>query len=142
LSFQEEHINPLDLDSDIAVGLALPLANPSGGGFALNYTTMDQAKTNLRNLLKTNKGERYMQPEFGADLISVLFEPNTDEIIEKLKNKVTQAVENWLPYISIKTFVVTGSEHNIKLDINFIINNNEFNSESITLTLPIPAGTI
>jgi phage baseplate assembly protein W len=83
-----------------------------------------------------------MQPEFGADLISVLFEPNTDEIIEKLKNKVTQAVENWLPYISIKTFVVTGSEHNIKLDINFIINNNEFNSESITLTLPIPAGTI
>jgi phage baseplate assembly protein W len=136
----QQHIDPLDLNSDVAVGLSLPMANPSGGGFALNYTTMEQAKDNLRNLLKTNRGERYMQPLFGADIISVLFEPNTEDIVDKLRDKVTEAVNFWLPYISIKTFTATGNEHNITLNINFIINNNEFDVANITLALQTPEG--
>ena len=139
-----KHINPLDLsiNSDVAVGVALPLANPTGGGFALNYTTMEQAKTNLRNLLKTNKGERYMQPDYGADLISVLFEQNTESAEEKLRTKITDAVNFWLPYVSIKSFTIKRNEHNMNLDINFIINDNEFDSANITLTLPVPEGSV
>ena len=81
-----------------------------------------------------------MQPDFGADLISVLFEPNTEDIVEKLKTKVTNAVNFWLPYITIKTFTVKGNEHTISLNMTFIINNNAFSTESLTLTLPIPEG--
>ena len=138
---QERRIDPLDLESNVAVGVALPLANPKGGGFALNYTTLEQAKTNLRSLLKTNGGERYMQPFFGADLHSVLFEQNTDVLIEQLKNKINEAVEYWLPYVTIKTLEVSRKEHTINLNINFIINENEWDVASITLKYAIPEGS-
>ena len=37
----------------------------SGGSvFALSYSTEEQALSNLKNLLATNRGERYMQPRF------------------------------------------------------------------------------
>ena len=138
MAHKERRIDPLDLEANIAVGVALPLANPKGGGFALNYTTLEQAKTNLRSLLKTNRGERYMQPLFGADLMSALFEPNTDDLIERLRDKINEAVAQWLPYVSIKTFEISREEHTINLNLNFIINDNEWDPTSITLKYAIP----
>ena len=138
MAIKKQHISPLDLNPDIAVGLSLPLANAKNGGFALNYTTLDQAKTNLRNLLKTNWGERYMQPEFGADLISVLFEPNTIERGKELKEKIEDAVKKWLPYVTINTFDMSQREHEIKLDLTFYINEDKWNTDSITLIIESP----
>ena len=139
---KEEILNPLDLETDIAIGVALPLANPLGGGFALNYTTMEQARTNLLSLLKTNKGERYMQPEFGADIHSVLFEQNTDELIEKLRNKVEEAIEYWLPYVAIRRFDISRYEHTIEMKMSFIINENEWDEGQITLRYAIPESSV
>ena len=139
---KEEILNPLDLETDVAVGVALPLANPIGGGFALNYTTMDQAKTNLVSLLKTNQGERFMQPTFGADIHSVLFEQNTDELVDKLRNKVEEAIEYWLPYVSIRHFDISRYEHTIQMDMSFIINENEWDEGQITLKYAIPESSV
>ena len=52
----------LDKNPDLAVGLKLPFG-PGQSNFALNFTTVDQTKTNLMNLLLTQKGERFMQPK-------------------------------------------------------------------------------
>ncbi len=54
---QTVRVNPLDLQGNIAIGVSLPFNGPAGP-FNKTYSTADQIKSNLVNLLLTNKGER------------------------------------------------------------------------------------
>jgi len=64
---QTTRVNPLDLQGNIAIGISLPFSGPSGP-FNKTYSTADQIKSNLINLLLTDKGERVFNPDFGVDL--------------------------------------------------------------------------
>ena len=89
-----------------AYGLDFPLANGPMGFFNQTFTSFDQAKANLKNLLLTKKGERIMQPEFGTGLTRLLFEPIDVRFEERLKDTITKNVGFWLPYINIKDIEV------------------------------------
>ena len=104
-------MNLFDRD-DIALGVALPFG-PGRSNFKLNYTTLDQAKTNLVNLLLTHKGERYMQPDFGTNLRRFIFQPNTKSLEEKVKNELLSAIRFWLPYIKVENIITDRSIENI-----------------------------
>ena len=77
-------INVTDLkENDYKVlGIGINKSSNQGGMFAVNYTTLTQAKDNITNLLMTKKGERLGQPEFGCDIWRVLFEPIVDGEID------------------------------------------------------------
>lgn len=89
------------------IGVLLPFNNPRGI-FQQSFTTKDQVLSNLTNLLLTAKGERYLQPEFGTNLRSVLFENITDEeeFKDRLKSEIQDAISLWLPYLNIQTLQV------------------------------------
>jgi phage baseplate assembly protein W len=90
-----------------AYGITLPLKRGETGFFEQAFTSVEQAKTNLRNLLLTAKGERVMQPNFGSGLHSVLFEQIDDARFEDLlKKTILDSVSFWLPYIDIKDIEV------------------------------------
>ena len=91
---------------DIALGIKLPF----GGGqsnFALNYTTLDRAKTDLVNLLLTHKGERFMQPNFGTNLRRFIFQPNTSRLEGEIREEILESIKFWLPFIVIDSIRVT-----------------------------------
>jgi phage baseplate assembly protein W len=94
---QTIRVNPLDLQKNIVIGVSLPFNAPSV--FNKTYSTKDQIKSNLINLLLTDKGERIMNPEFGADIRRSLFDNITDSSIELLKNKIIDAVNMFIPEI-------------------------------------------
>ena len=83
---QTIRVNPLDLQKNIAIGVALPFNGP--GVFKSTYTTKDQIKSNLINLLLTDVGERVMNPNFGTNLKRFLFEGitniNNEALIDSL----------------------------------------------------------
>ena len=141
MAYNDQKIDPLDFEKDIAIGFALPLANPNRGGFALNYETIDQVKTNLKNLLLTGKGERFMQPDFGVNLKRNVFEQNTLALEDDIKDDIKDAVDFWLPYVTIREIRINRTEHTVEIFIQFIINDNEFTRDSITLILEAPEGT-
>jgi|Laugrespbdmm15dd_1035085.scaffolds.fasta_scaffold04264_3 phage baseplate assembly protein W len=85
-----------------AYGIKLPAKLGNTGYFDQAFTTYEQAKSNLRNLLATKKGERIMQPEFGTGLHSLLFEQLDTNLEQDLQNVITQTVSFWLPYINIE----------------------------------------
>jgi hypothetical protein len=68
------------------IGVTIPFNNPNGIFFQ-SYTNRQQAFSNVKNLLSTAKGERYMQPDFGSELRFILFENINDEgdLEEKIK---------------------------------------------------------
>lgn len=96
----------LDDNSDIAIGLSLPFNGDDDGLFNLNFLSIEQAISNVKNLLLTRKGERINHPQFGTNLQDYLFEPNYESLREKVGTEITDAIEQWLPYIVIKKLEV------------------------------------
>ena len=96
---QTIRVNPLDLQKNIVIGVSLPFNAP--GVFNKTYSTKDQIKSNLINLLLTDKGERIMNPEFGADLRRSLFDNITASNVDLLQFKITEAINIFIPEIDL-----------------------------------------
>ena len=136
-------VNVVDLaENDYKVlGIGINKGSDSNGVFAVNFTTLTQAKDNLKNLILTRKGERLMQPEFGCDVWRVLFEQMDGTTIEtSIEASILDAVSIWLPYLNIDTIVFDYDENDIdnnriSLDIKFSLLSNRNLSESIQLTV-------
>jgi|TARA_B110000046_G_C12767938_1_gene303666 uncharacterized protein len=92
-------INPIDLPQNdkVAVGVTFPF--DGSAVFNSSYTTKEQVKSNLINLLLTSPGERLMNPEFGIGIRQYLFEQVIDK--EFLKNKITDGAQTYIPEIEI-----------------------------------------
>jgi hypothetical protein len=119
---QTVRVNPLDLQGNIAIGVSLPFNGPSGP-FNSTYSTKDQTKSNLINLLLTNKGERVMNPEFGCDLGTVLFEGITEDTSELVKNLINTNVAIFVPEVQITDVIVNiGTEYSNKNSISVTVN--------------------
>ena len=91
--------------NDYAYGITLPVQRGKTGMFAQAFSSFEQAKSNLKNLLLTSKGERMLQPNFGTGLKSLLFEQNDDQLAENIEKVITSSVSFWLPYINIDEIV-------------------------------------
>jgi len=102
---QTVRVNPLDLQGNIAIGVSLPFSGPSGP-FNSTYSTQNQIKSNLLNLLLTNKGERVFNPEFGADLGTALFEGINENIVDTITDLINTNVEIFVPEVQIRDVVV------------------------------------
>jgi phage baseplate assembly protein W len=127
-----------DFDA-FAYGITLPVKRGNTGFFEQAFTSFEQAKSNLKNLLSTARGERIMQPEFGTGLHQVLFEQMTDEFEEKLQTTITESVNFWLPYITIKDIEVEMTDemkdmHQAKLKIQFTVGN-QIETQEITMRI-------
>jgi phage baseplate assembly protein W len=117
---QTIRINPLDLQKNIAIGVSLPFNKP----FTSTYTTKDQIKSNLVNLLLTTRGERIMNPLFGTGLRNFLFEGITDYNIENLKLDLNNSINIFIPEITVLDIsIIPNTDYNlIDLSINYILN--------------------
>jgi phage baseplate assembly protein W len=119
---QTIRVNPLDLQGNIAIGVSLPFNGPSGP-FNSTYSTKDQTKSNLINLLLTNKGERVMNPEFGCDLGTVLFEGITEDTSELIKNLINTNVAIFVPEVQITDVIVNiGTDYSNNNSVSVTVN--------------------
>ena len=69
-------VRTINDDSDAYFGLTFPLRYKAGstGFFPRAKNVIEQASSNIKNLLLTRKGERVGQPNFGSDLFNVIFD--------------------------------------------------------------------
>jgi phage baseplate assembly protein W len=112
--------------NDYAIGISLPL-QIGGTGFTQTYNTTDQIKSNIKNLLLTQKGERILQPEFGSGLHEILFDFNNDDIEGKIEDSINEAFEQWLPYVTVADIVVEQTDalkdrNRVNISLTFQVN--------------------
>ena len=90
MAFRVSNIEPIDLQPRVAIGISLPFNGSTG--FNSTYTTEAQLKSNLVSFLLTNRGERVLNPTFGANLRELIFEqihePTLEEFKEIIKSRV------------------------------------------------------
>ena len=136
-------VNVTDLtENDYKIlGIGINKNSDKGGIFAVNYTTLTQAKDNLKNLILTRKGERIMNPTFGCDIWKVLFEQMDGGLIEsKIESTILDAVSNWLPYLNIDEIIFDYDNNDIdnnriNLEIKFSLISNPNLGESVTINV-------
>jgi len=119
-----------DRDNNVFIGIDLPFRKSDGieGWFASTTTTIKAVKNNIRNLLNTHKGERFMQPNIGLNLRKFQFEQFTDELRLQIENDILDTFEFWLPFVQVRDLKVqmsdatAGSVNNNKLIISVVFN--------------------
>ena len=119
-----------DRDNNVFIGIDLPFRKSDGieGWFASTTTTITAVKNNIRNLLSTHKGERYLQPNIGLNLRKFQFEQFTDELRLQIENDILDTFEFWLPFVQVRELKVqmsdatAGSINNNKLIISVVFN--------------------
>ncbi|MBT4207075.1 hypothetical protein HOE22_01885 [Candidatus Woesearchaeota archaeon] len=123
-----------DQDPDTFIGLAFPLGFANDGIFRKTKTTLEQAKHNLKNLLLTMKGERLAHPEFGCDIHTLIFENIGTDIPDRVEEMIKEAVDIWLPYISVNETVIEQIDNRLNVDVNFSLKNDLTSGEEVSLT--------
>ena len=120
-----------DNNTNIKIGIDLPIQlsiSGSSGYFETTSTTIGAVKNNIRNLLKTHKGERLMQPNIGLNLRRYLFENFDEDLQDTIKNEIITTFGFWLPFVQIVDIRINMS------DVGDSISNNTMN---ISLTFNI-----
>jgi phage baseplate assembly protein W len=113
-------------------GITLPITHGPQGYFDQSYTIIDQVKSNLNLFLRTKKGERRMNPEFGSGLWSILFENYTDDISPLIENTIRKDIARWMPYVNVS-----------KVEVN--TNNTEYKDKykvGVTVLFTVPSAGI
>jgi|TARA_R110001583_G_scaffold24951_1_gene90751 phage baseplate assembly protein W len=103
-------------------GVLFPLeitANNSGYELA---DVKESVRFNLKNIILTNPGERIMIPDFGVGIKAALFEFASFELLDKIKQRITNQIRRYAPYITITQLLVnTIDEQSINIKMSYII---------------------
>jgi len=84
----------------LGTGWSYPLRVDNRGGISLSRGGggIDEA---IRMVLGTAKGERRMRPDFGCDIHTLIFAPNTATTWGLAARYVEEALERWEPRIEV-----------------------------------------
>lgn len=107
------------------IGIDLPLRRGNQGFFQQTFTTENAIKSNLKNLLLTNFGERPLNPTFGNNLRRFVFEQDTDITKLKIEETIRDVVSENFPSLRIERFDFEDItyDNRITVSISFSIQN-------------------
>jgi len=86
----------------------------------LSYKNEDSVKRSIRNILLTDKGERFFNPTFGSDIRKMLFEnfsPSTEQVVADL---IKTAIGNHEPRANVIDVNVNGNPDQNSMYINIV----------------------
>ena len=86
----------------------------------LSYKNEDSVKRSIRNILLTDKGERFFNPAFGSDIRKMLFEnfsPSTEQVVADL---IKTAIGNHEPRATVIDVNVSGNPDQNSMYINIV----------------------
>lgn len=122
---------PVDVNQRQAIGIKIPFDSPSV--FTSTFTTKEQVKYNLINLILTDPGEKILNPTFGVGLRRYLFEPEIDQDI--LQDIIQTQITRNIPYVTLNDVTIQNDPDKntsyVTVDYSLI------NSETDTLTFNI-----
>ena len=119
------NVFPFDDPKSKGLGFSFPLSG--NAVFNSTFTTRDVIRTNLINWLLTNKGERIMKPEFGANLRELIFQGIDDITSNALESRIRDNIAIEFPDVIIESIAFNNDpDRNV---INFILTYNIKNTQ-------------
>jgi phage baseplate assembly protein W len=135
MGYRIAEANDITQTNDVGLGVSLSTGNQL---FSPIYETRDQVRENLKTLMLTKIGERYQKPEYGTNLLYVIFEPNLADLKAEITNLIRTPINYWLPDLIIQSIDIVTAEddptltYNIRVTITYSADN--YNTDTLTLT--------
>lgn len=92
-------VDPRDLRKNTAIGVKLPFNAP--GVFYSVFSTKEQIRYNIINLLLTSKGERVENPNFGTLLRNQLFNQIDTANFSDIENSIVDSIDQYIPEVRV-----------------------------------------
>ena len=127
-----------DNNDNVSIGIDMPFHKGFNGWFATTSTTIDSVKVNIVNLLKTNTGERLMQPNLGLKIREYLFEVIDVDMVINVQNSILDSFSKWLPFVEVRDISVVQDDTNknqFRISIDFNIKQDPNTVESVSLDI-------
>ena len=126
MAIRDTTIKPFiqDRDENVFVGIDYPFHKSNGveGWFKSTATTIESVKNNVKLLLRTERGERLMQPNLGVALKRFLFQQIDSDTITAIQNEIIDSMNFWLPFVEIKDIKVLTDDNKNTININITFN--------------------
>jgi phage baseplate assembly protein W len=124
--------------NDYAYGITLPI-QIGNTAFNQSFTSFEQIRSNIKNVLLTKKFERVMNPDFGSGLQELLFQSNDEILASDVDDVINDALEKWVPYVSIESINANATNelkdlNRLNVSISFRVSNSP-NLDNVTITL-------
>ena len=121
MAFNERKIFPLDTKPSTAIGINIPFNGSAV--FNSTYLTKDDIKANLVNYFLTNKNERYLNNDFGANIKVFIFEQINNDSLAFLKDDIQTKINQYFPNIEVNNLEVTQFQDTniVNISLNYSI---------------------
>lgn len=116
-----EKVKELERYSDFTTDLELhPISEQ-----LLKLTNEAAIASSMKNLILTNKFERFYRPELGSRVQAGLFEPFDEKTVEIFRTTITTTIENFEPRAKLTDLIIKDDPDNNAVHIRVIysINN-------------------
>tara|TARA_R100001509_G_C4864433_1_gene214564 strand:- start:263 stop:709 length:447 start_codon:yes stop_codon:yes gene_type:complete len=92
----KKHIQEVTAKESSIQGFNYPLEVNPGSGYFSKSTGLKLVKNMIKTFLRTNRGERFMLPDYGADLSKYLMEPLDETTFRLIRDEVGLSVKKYL----------------------------------------------
>jgi phage baseplate assembly protein W len=97
-------------------GMRYPIPKNPERGYFSKAVNASLVSTGLRDIIKTERGERFMLPDYGCNVRSYLFEPLDQGTFLSIKDEITTSIRKYLKKVSIgKLQVFNSDESELKI---------------------------
>ena len=111
---------------------------PDSLGVLKKVINTDAVLTSIDNILRTNRGERVMLPEFGSGLRSLVFENMDEAAFNFISQEIRENIEIWDDRISVQEVSVSmdPDQQIVSMSLEFSIKGNP---GIFLYSIPLPA---
>jgi uncharacterized protein len=94
----------------------------SGLGRTATTDRDDHVRDLIQQVLFTAQGERVMRPDFGAGLLALVFEPNSETLAAATQMLVQSALQLHLSHlIAVQSVDVTNDDAALRVDVRYVL---------------------
>lgn len=83
-------------------------------------TNEDAIKNSVKNLIRTNIGERFFNSLLGSNVEGSLFELATDDLVDPLDEEIRNVINNFEPRVTLRQVVIEPIPDRNQLNITIV----------------------
>lgn len=99
-------VNVIKGASDKLIGFSYPFGAVKGKGYFSSFSGGELIASNIKALLRTHRGERFMLPVYGCNLKEFLMDTIDDITIEEIKRTISNSISLYLGDIKLENLSV------------------------------------
>lgn len=117
-------------------GFKYPIPTDPKKGYFTKSNSLELVRSNLSQLLKTSRGERFMLPLYGCNLKKYLMEPLDEALFASIRDEILYSLRNYTRNINIdKIQIFEDGDYGLRVSLFCTLIEDKYNKFEITFNV-------